>query len=297
MPRFFRFALLPIALLLTAANAPDAVIAQRGEVKITAGEIENLLDMMEPAARERLRTNSAALTEAIRERFLRDSLLAEAQAAKWDARADVAAKADDARIQVIVQSFLANQTQASLPEPTEQEIVNSYEASKSQLTVPKQYNIAQIALLIPPSASKETEEELRKTILDIRAQALKPKADFADLARKLSQDKPTAGRGGDLGWVREDVLIPAIRSAVMTMKDNTISEPIRGSDSWHIVRLSGNRPPGVMPLEQAREGLIQAIRQARAQAAARAYLAAMLQKEPIRLNEIELSRQFPPSAK
>ena len=90
MPRFFRFALLPIALLLTAANAPDAVIAQRGEVKITAGEIEKLLDMMEPAARERLRTNPAALTEAIRERLLRDSLLAEAQAAKWDARADVA---------------------------------------------------------------------------------------------------------------------------------------------------------------------------------------------------------------
>ncbi len=296
MPRFLRFALLPITLLLTAANAPDAVIAQRGDVKITAGEIEKLLDLMDPASRERLRTNPAALTEAIRERLLRDSLLAEAQAAKWDTRADVAAKADDARIQVIVQSFVANQTQAALGEPTEQEIVNSYEASKSRLTVPRQYNIAQIALLVPANASKETEEEVRRKITEIRAQALKPKADFAELARRLSQDKPTASRGGDLGWVREDVLIPAIRAAVMTMKDNSISEPIRGPDSWHIVRLSGTRPPGVMPLDQAREGLVQAIRQARAQAAARAYLAAMLQKEPIRLNEIELSRQFPQAA-
>lgn len=296
MPRLFRFALLPIALLLTAANAPDAVIAQRGDVKITAGEIDKLLGLMDPAARERLRANPAALSEAIRDRLLRDSLLAEAQAAKWDTRPDVFAKADDARIQVIVQSFVANQTQGSLADPTEQEIVSAYEASKGRLTIPKQYNIAQIAILVPPNASKETEEELRRKILDIRAQALKPKADFADLARRLSQDKPTAGRGGDLGWVREDVLIPPIRAAVMTMKDNGISEPIRGGDSWHLVRLSGTRPPGILPLEQARDGVVQAIRQARAQAAARNYLATMLQKEPIRINEIELSRQFPPAA-
>ena len=191
-----------------------------------------------------------------------------------------------------MQSFVASQTLPTIAEPTEQDIAQAYEASKARLIVPKQYNLAQIAILVPANSSKEAEEELRKKIVDIRAQAMKPKADFADLAKKMSQDKPTADKGGDLGWVREDVLIPAIRNAVATMKDGTISEPIRSPDSWHIVKLSGTRPAGIMSPEQARDGIIQALKQARAQQAARAFIQAMIQKEPIKLNEIELARQF-----
>jgi peptidylprolyl isomerase len=293
VPRLFRLILLPVSLLLAAA-APDAIVAQRGDARMTAAEVEQMLDVLDPATRQRIRASPTALAEMVRDRVLRDAVLAEARAAKWDVRPEIAARAEDARVQVIVQSFIASQTLPTLAEPTEQEITAAYEASRARLTVPKQYNLAQIAILVPPDASREAEEALRKKILDIRAQALKPRADFAEIARKLSQDRQTAEKGGDLGWVREDVLIPAIRAAVGSMKDNTISEPIRSGESWHIVRLSGTRPPGVMPLDQARGGIVQALKQARAQAAARAFLQAMMQKEPIRLNEIELSRQFPP---
>jgi peptidylprolyl isomerase len=293
VPRLFRLALLPVALLLSAAGNPSAIIAQRGDVTVTAAEVETLLRTLDPDAQARLRANPGALADAVRERLLREVLLAEAQAAKWDTRPEIAARAEDARMQVIVQSFIASQTLPTVAEPTEKDIETAYEASKGRLIVPRQYNLAQIAILVPPDASKETEEELRKKALDIRAQALKPKADFAELARKFSQDKPTADKGGDLGWVREDVLIPAIRSAVQTMKDGTISEPIRSPESWHVVRLGSTRPTGILSLEQARDGIIQALKQARAQAAARNFVQQMIAREPIRLNEIELSRQFP----
>lgn len=281
---------------LAAADNPDAIVAQRGDARLTAAEVERMLTALDPATRDRMRANPAALAEMVRDRVLRDVLLAEAQGVKWDTRPEIAARAEDARIQVIVQSFVASQTLPNLPEPTEQEITQAYEASKARLTVPKQYNLAQIAILIPANASKEVEEEARKKILDLRAQAMKPKADFAEIARKSSQDRQTADKGGDLGWAREDVLLPAIRTAVQTMKDGTISEPIRGPEAWHLIRLSGTRPAGILPLEQARDGIVQALKQARAQAAARAFIQALLQKEPIRLNEIELSRQFPQTA-
>lgn len=296
MPRLFRLAMLPLAGLLIAADAPDGVIAQRGAVRITAAEVQQMLDTQDEATRERLRANPAALAEMVRERVLRDAILADAQAAKWDTRADVAARAEDARIQVIVRSFIAHRTLPTVAEPTDHDITVAYEASKARLTVPRQYQLSQIAILVPATASKADEEALRRKILDIRAQALKPTADFASLARKMSQDRLTADKGGDLGWVREDVLIPAIRAAVMTMKDNTISDPIRGPDSWHIVRLATTRPAGILPLEQARDGIVRALKQARAQAAAQAFLREMARAEPIQLNEIELSRRFPPLA-
>lgn len=293
MPRFARLLLLPLVLVLAAADNPDAVVAQRGEVRITAGDVERILATLDQPTRDRLRSSPAELATVVRDRVLRDSLLMEAQIARWDTRPDIAARAEDARIQVIVQSFITARTAPGLAEPSEDDIGKAYEASKARLTVPKQYNLAQIAILIPAGGGKEAEEEAKRKILDLRAQALKPKADFAEIARKSSQDRQTAEKGGDLGWTREDVLVPAIRAAVPVMKDGAISEPLRGPEAWHIVKLFGTRPAGIMPLEQARESIIQALKQARSQAAARALIQEMMRADPIKVNEIELLRQFP----
>jgi len=293
LPRFPRLLVLPIALLLGAAGNPDAIVAQRGDVRVTAGDVERILATLDPAARARIRANPSELATLVRDRVLRDALLIDAQITKWDTRPEIAARAEDARIQVIVQSYIASRTQP-IPQPTEEEIRQAYEASKARLTIPKQYNLAQIAILVPANAPKDVEDEARKKIVALRAEALKPKADFADIARRSSQDRQTADRGGELGWTREDVLTPAIRTVVPTIKDGAISELIRGPEAWHIVRLSGTRPAGVMSLDQARDGLIQALRQARAQAATRAFIQALVQQDPIKVNEIELLKQFPP---
>ncbi len=292
LPRLSRLLMLPIAVLLGAAENPGAIVAQRGDVRVTAGDVERILATLDPATRARIRSTPNDLATLVRDRVLRDTLLTDAQIARWDTRPEIAARAEDARIQVIVQSFVASKT-LPLPNPTEAEILQAYDASKVRLTVPKQYNLSQIAILVPANASKDAEEEARKKILALRAEALKPKADFAEIARKASQDRQTAEKGGDLGWIREDVLMPAIRAVVPTMKDGTISEPIRGTEAWHIVRLAGTRPAGVLSLEQARDGLVQALKQARAQAAARSYIQAMVQADPIKVNEIELLKQFP----
>lgn len=291
LTRLLHLLLLPAALLLGAADRSDTVIAQRGEVRVTVADVERMLATMDPATQLRIRATPAALSEVVRDRVLRDALLLEARGAKWDVRPDIASRAEDARIQVIVQSFIAHKT-LPVADPSEADILQSYEASKARLTVPRQYNLSQIAILVPATANRDQEEEARRKILSLRAEAMKPKVDFAELARKTSQDQQTAEKGGELGWTREDVLLPAIRAVVPTMKDGTISDPIRGPDAWHIVRLSGTRPAGVMPLEQAREGIVQALRQAHAQAAARAFIQEMVRVDPIQVNEIELLKQF-----
>jgi peptidylprolyl isomerase len=292
--RLTRLALVPLALLLAAASDPTTIIAQRGDVKVTVADIQQMIDTADAATKARLQANPGSLADLIRDRVLREALLEEAHAAKWDEKPDVKARAEDARAQVIVQSFVANMAQPKVAEPTDQDIAVAYEANKGRLIMPRQYNVAQIAVVVPPNSFKSTEDEIEKKVRDIRAQVVKPKADFGDIARKMSDDKPTAAKGGDLGWVREDQLIPAIRGALAGMKDGQISEPIRSGDSWHIIKLIGTKPPAPMTLEQARDGLAQAVRQARAQAAARAYIQSLLQKEPITLNEIELTKAFPP---
>ncbi|MGE0417925.1 MAG: peptidylprolyl isomerase [Acetobacteraceae bacterium] len=290
--RLTRLALVPIAVLLTAASDPNAVVAQRGDVKVTVGELQQAISLADPAVQARLKANPASLPDFVRDRVLRDTLLEVARKEKWDQKPDVKARAEEASAQVIVQSFVASKADPEIKDPTDAEVAAAYEANKGRLMMPRQYHVAQIAIVVPPNSFKSTEDEIEKKVRDIRAQVAKPKADFGEVARKMSDDKPTAAKGGDLGWVREDQLIPPIRAALVNMKDGQIGDPIRSGDSWHIVKLIGTKPPTPMTLDQAREGLVKALRQARGQAAARAYIQSLLQSEPITLNEIELTKAF-----
>jgi peptidylprolyl isomerase len=151
--------------------------------------------------------------------------------------------------------------------------------------------LAQIAILVPQNAKPEVDEAARKKADELHAQAAKPKANFAQLAKKNSQEKSTAENGGDSGWAREDVLLPPVRSAVADLKEGGVSDVIHLPDGYHIIRLLGVKPPARAPLDDVRPQIVQALRQARTQQGITAYINDMVKAEPIQLNEIDLANQ------
>jgi peptidylprolyl isomerase len=120
---------------------------------------------------------------------------------------------------------------------------------------------------------------------------VRPNADFAELARRNSQEPQSAAKGGDIGWLQEPAMIPVVREAVSGLIESGISQPVRASDGWHILKLLAMKPAGTIPLQDARPQIVAALRQARTQRLARAYLDEMVKAQPIQLNEIELSKQ------
>jgi parvulin-like peptidyl-prolyl isomerase len=274
------------------ALAASDIVAERGDIKLTAADIRDMLDHADPAQRTQAQASPAALAEFVRDRVLHQALLAEARAARWDQNADVIARANDARDTVIVQSYVASREPADPNYPSEADIAATYAANKERFTVPKQYHVAQIVILVPAGASKDVDDAAQRRVQELRQQALKPAADFGELANQNSQDRATVGRGGDLGWLPEDQFVPALRNVVSRLSENAISEPVRSPEAWHIVKLLGTKPPSVPALDQVRDTLIQALRQARAQQAARAYVQNLLGKEPITLNEIDLAHRI-----
>lgn len=273
-----------------AVLAQSEVVAQRGAVKLTVADVRAALEIAEPAMRAQTQSNPTALAEFVRERLLRQALLLEARASNIENDAALMARANDARDAVIVQSYISSKMPVEPKFPSQAELVAAYESNKARFVVPKQYLVAQIAILVPTGASKEVENEAKRKAQDVRQQALKPKADFAELARKTSQDQASAAKGGDLGWLREDQLQLGVRSAITALAENGVSDVVRGQDAWHVVKLNGVRPPSFLPLEQVSEGLALALRQNRMQQNVHAYVALLLQNEAIQLNEIELAR-------
>jgi parvulin-like peptidyl-prolyl isomerase len=290
------------AVLSPAASAPPArpagdadaaadIVARRGDIKLTAADVRGMLERLDPAQRAQVEATPAALAEFVRDRLMSQVLLAEAHAAKWDQNADVIARANDARDTVIVQTYLVSRARLNPNYPSQAEIAATYAANKDRFRVPTRYHVAQIVILVPAGAAQDVNEAAHRRAEDIRRQALEPKSDFAELARKNSQDRATAGQGGDMGWVEADQLVPALRDVVTRLPVNAISEPVRSPEAWHVLKLLGIKPPSVLPLDQVRDALVQAMRQNAAQQAAHAYVEDLLRKEPITLDEIDLAHR------
>ncbi len=66
------------------------------------------------------------------------------------------------------------------------------------------------------------------------------RVDFADLARKHSQDG-SAENGGDLGWVAPGVFVPEFEEAMGKLQINQISEPLVSRFGVHLIQILGRR--------------------------------------------------------
>jgi hypothetical protein len=281
------------AFLLIAAGEPPAtdVVAQRGDVRVTGSELKDTLSLLDPAVRAQVTATPQTLASFVRERLLNKAVLAEATSKLWDTKPEIARKANDAKDAVVIQTYLASQVPPDPMFPTEAQVTTAYENNKARLVAPRQFHIAQIVLLVKADATPQDDEAVHKKALDLRAQAVRPKADFADLARKNSQEPQSAEKGGDVGWLREPDMMPSVRETVGAMTDNSISQPIRVPGGWHVLKLLETKPGGPVALLDAKPQIVQALRQARAQQMIKGYLDGMLKTQPIELNEIELTKQ------
>jgi len=217
-------------------------------------------------------------------------LIVEAKSSKFDAKPEVQARMNEARDGALINAFLASVTQADPAWPSESEIVAAYEANRNRVILPKQYHILDIALFVPTGATKEQEDAIQKAARDIKTQASASKADFLELAKKYSQSPTLQQNGGDLGFLREDALQTGIREVVVTMKDNSVSDPLRSADSYHVLKLVGTRPPGPAPLDEVRASLVQAMRQQRIQQLTRGYIDGLVAKQAMTVDDADIAK-------
>lgn len=72
--------------------------------------------------------------------------------------------------------------------------------------------------------------------------------DFAQLARENSEDSGSKTQGGDLGWVRKGMMVPAFEEALYGIaRAGEIVGPVETEFGWHLIRLVEIKPATVRP--------------------------------------------------
>ena len=94
-------------------------------------------------------------------------------------------------------------------------------------------------ILIKPDAvrSLEKAEQLAQNV----RRELEGGAEFADLARRFSEDPLSAAKGGNLGWVRADQLVPGFANVMTQLPLNTLSDVTKSRFGFHLIEVLDTR--------------------------------------------------------
>ncbi len=66
-------------------------------------------------------------------------------------------------------------------------------------------------------------------------------ADFAELARRVSDDPGTARNGGDLNWIQPGQTIPDFENAAYALEVGQVSEPVQSPVGMHVILLKDRK--------------------------------------------------------
>jgi parvulin-like peptidyl-prolyl isomerase len=281
--------------LATSQAAESTPLAQVGDTQIRIEDIRPYLEKLGLREQAALQANPQLLTQYVRTVLVQQLLLKEALAKNWDKQAAVAAEAERARENAIAESFLQSVSQVPADFPAEDDIQKAYEANKASLLVPKQFRLAQIFIAAPQASDKAASDKALARVAAVK-ETLR-KGDFAAVAKAESDEKASADRGGEIGWLTEAQIQPEIRTKIAGLTKDQISEAIRLNDGWHFIKVVEIKEPFTPTLDQVKGQIVQQLRAARAKANGEAYLAGLLQKNRVAINEIALAELLQKSAK
>lgn len=263
--------------ILNADTAP--VLGKAGDIEITGTEIREIVAGLEAEQQTALAKDPAALGQFVRALLVQRLVLQQALDKKWDQNPAVIAKLVRARESALTESFLLNASQPEPGYPSDAELTDAYEASKSKLLIPRGYKLAQIYI------AKD------KAKLDAVQKQIKTKgADFAAIARANSEEAASAAQGGEIGWLTEEQIQPEIRAKLPDLTVGSVTEPVKLQDGWHILKLLDLREPRTPALDEIRDSFVTQLRADRSRIRRQEYLAGLVKEHPLAINEIELTK-------
>ncbi|MBU3567642.1 peptidylprolyl isomerase [Polynucleobacter sp. UK-Pondora-W15] len=109
------------------------------------------------------------------------------------------------------------------------------------------------------SRSGLSDQDAERRLQGYRDQIRAKTVDFADLAKKYSEDG-AAANGGSLGWMSPGDLVPEFEQAMNRLQIGEVSNPVKTQFGWHLIQVMERRE-SQLTVEKQREFARAAIRE------------------------------------
>ena len=121
---------------------------------------------------------------------------------------------------------------------TEEEVQQFYNDNADKFKGNEERRASHILIGFGVNPTPAAKEEARKKAEQVLEEVRKDSDQFAELAKKYSQDPGSAANGGDLGMFGRGVMVKAFDDAVFSMIPGAVSDLVESEFGYHIIKLT-----------------------------------------------------------
>ena len=225
-----------IGKMIAPAVPPDRVVITAGDVKITAAQFDQLVESLPEQYRAMARTTGRkqfgdnivqilVLAQEGQRRKINETIEYKTLAAFQQSNVLAALAVEAMRKDVKV-------NEADLRKYYDQHKPEYEQAHGAHILI--RFQGSQVPLR--PGQKELTEAEALAKAQDLRAKIVAG-ADFADVARRESDDIGSGNNGGDLGTFKHGQMVAAFEDAAFKLKPGELSEPIKTQFGYHLIKV------------------------------------------------------------
>ena len=181
---------------------------------------------------------------------------------------------------------------------TEEEARQYYLAHQQEFTEPASVTLREILIDVPAAANRQGEaavnvaesDEAERKASAVRAR-ISAGEDFAKVAAEVSSAASKAN-GGLIGPIAVSELSAPLQKLVESMKPGEITQPLRGSRGYQILKLESYKPAAAQPFDSVRDLVAERVHAARQRSEVRKFLTRLRVQAIIEWKNAELKKAY-----
>jgi peptidyl-prolyl cis-trans isomerase D len=172
-------------------------------------------------------------------------------------------------------AFDASKVPGGKPAISDADIQSYYAAHQAEYKTEEEIKTRHILIASKAGADAQTDSAARAKAEDVLKQ-VQAGGNFAELAKKYSDDPGSKDAGGELPLIPTASLDPAYAKAAMALNPGQTSGLVKSAFGYHIIQTEQKQPAGVKPLAEVKDSIVQALQQQKAGATEMLYAAQMV---------------------
>jgi Parvulin-like peptidyl-prolyl isomerase len=163
-------------------------------------------------------------------------------------------------------AFDASNLPGGKPQISDAEVQAYYNQHQDEYKVQDQVKVRHILIAVPQGADAKTDAAAKAKADDLLKQ-IKAGGNFAELAKKNSDDPGSKDQGGELGWLDRGKTVPEFDKTAFSLAPGQTSGVIKTQFGYHILQVEDKKTAHERPLAEVKPEIVPVLEQQKAGAA------------------------------
>jgi len=146
---------------------------------------------------------------------------------------------------------------------SEAETQDYYNRHRAEFDQAAEVKAAHILIHLDAKATDEQKLTAKLKIENIRTEITKG-LDFAAAAKKYSEDPGSAKDGGNLGFFKAGMMVPAFEKAAFDLKPGELSQPVLSPFGYHLIKVAERKEAKTLSLADVRKKITDQLKETKA---------------------------------